>query len=189
MSNAATQDWWISPEEYLAGEERAETKSEYVGGVVHAMAGGRVNHNRIATNVLIELGSQLRGKKCQPFNSDMMLRIRYLDHTRFYYPDVMVVCESNAADEVFQDQPVVLFEVASDSTSRTDRDEKLRAYQTIPSLQAYLLLESHRTIVTVHRRTEQGWETEFFTRRAETIELPGLGCALSVAALYDGTGL
>lgn len=33
----------------------------------------------------------LRGKSCRPYNSDTRIRIEYPDHTRFYYPDAMVV--------------------------------------------------------------------------------------------------
>ena len=61
--------------DYLQGEKSAEEKHEYLGGVVHAMAGGSVRHNAIASNSVVALGSRLRGKTCQPFNSDMKLRI------------------------------------------------------------------------------------------------------------------
>src|SRR5207253_2545258 len=101
----------ISVEEYLEGELISPIKHEYLGGVVYAMAGARNVHNTIATNCLVTLGSQLRGKPCQVFNSDTKVRVRLSTHTRFYYPDVMVVCQPNSPVESFQDHPVIIVEV------------------------------------------------------------------------------
>src|SRR6187397_2745169 len=105
---------FISIEDYLAGEETSDVKHEYLGGTIHAMAGATNQHNTIATNSLISLGSQLRGKSCQALNSDVKVRIEFPDHTRFYYPDAMVVCQSNPATDHFQDRPVLVIEVLSD---------------------------------------------------------------------------
>ena len=44
MSVALSHQWWISPEEYLEGEELAETRHEYVGGIVYAIAGAKNRH-------------------------------------------------------------------------------------------------------------------------------------------------
>jgi len=37
--------YYLTPEEYLAIERKAEYKSEYVDGVVYAMVGGSERHN------------------------------------------------------------------------------------------------------------------------------------------------
>src|SRR4051812_8430463 len=134
----------LSVEEYLAGERRAKKKHEYAGGQVYAMAGGKNVHNAIATNFLGVMHAKLRGRPCQPFNSDTKIRIRQATQTRFYYPDGMVVGEPNAPDDVFQDRPVVIAEVLSVKTKRTDEGEKCDAYLTIPTLAAYLLVETER---------------------------------------------
>ena len=41
----------ISVEQYLAGEECAEIRSEYVNGFVRAMSGATNRHNSISVNV------------------------------------------------------------------------------------------------------------------------------------------
>ena len=92
MESAQTEEL-VSVEEYLAGELIAETKHEYLGGVIHAMSGSRAGHNRISGNVYRFLGNALEGKPCEPFNSDMKVRIELPEQTRFYYPDVAVVCD------------------------------------------------------------------------------------------------
>ena len=191
MSVALRHEWWISPEEYLQGEWLADTKHEYVAGVVYAMAGAKNRHNQIAGNILIEIGSQLRGHPCQPFNSDTKVRIRNGADVRFYYPDAMVVCEQNDLDEVFQDRPVVIFEVISDSTARMDREEKLRAYQTIPSLRVYAVVESDRPGVTCYRRQDESaeWTVELFKERNGSIPLIAIDCALPLEAIYARSGL
>src|SRR6266446_5366653 len=118
----------ISAEEYLAGEELAPQKHEYLAGIVYAMAGATNAHNTIAVNLLVALGSQLRGHTCRPFNSDTKVRIRLADQTRFYYPDAQVVCHPNPPGDHFHDEPVIVFEIASESTRRIDEVEKRAAY-------------------------------------------------------------
>src|SRR5580765_8450054 len=101
----------VSVDDYLAGELESPIKHEYVGGVVYAMAGARNLHNRIATNTLGSLHARLRGQPCQPFNSDTKIRIRLPTQTRFYYPDVSVICRSNPDTDSYQDEPAVIVEV------------------------------------------------------------------------------
>lgn len=75
----------------------SETKHEYLDGAVFAMAGASKNHERIAGNVFAELRAFLKNKPCEPFASDIKIRVG----TKFFYPDVMVVCEEpNPHDEV-----------------------------------------------------------------------------------------
>ena len=124
----------VSVEDYLAGELESPIKHEYVGGVVYAMAGARNRHNRIATNTLGFLHARLRGKSCEPYNSDTKVRIRLPTHTRFYYPDASVICRPNSEDDSYQDDPAVIAEVLSRRTRRIDEGEKKDAYLTIPSL-------------------------------------------------------
>ena len=81
---------YFSPEEYLALERTAEYKSEYVDGIVYAMSGASLRHNTIAANVIAELVQQLRDKPCRVLPSDM--KVRMPDSSKFFYPDVSVVC-------------------------------------------------------------------------------------------------
>lgn len=176
----------ISVENYLAGEETSEVKHEYLGGVVHAMAGATVGHNRVAVNFGLALGSRLRGQACETFNSDTKVRIRFGDHVRFYYPDGLVVCDSNSDEDSYQDQPVVIVEVLSESTRRTDLGEKRDAYLAIPSLKVLLLIESGLPWVQAERRDGAGeFAAEWYQNLEETIPLPEVGAELPMAELYD----
>lgn len=87
----------ISEKDYLEGKLVSDLKHEYLGGKVHAMAGGKIRHNRTVGNVFGSLFGQLRGRRCEPFNSDTKVRIVLPAQTRFYYPDMQVVWEMTKA--------------------------------------------------------------------------------------------
>lgn len=175
----------ISVEDYLEGELISPIKHEYVGGVVYAMAGARNLHNLIATNLLVALGSRLRGKPCRAYNSDTKVRIPARSKTRFYYPDASVVCRPNPRDDSFQDQPVVVAEVLSESTRRIDEGEKQDAYLTLPSLRVYLLIEQDRPLVWVYRRGPSGFTREVYHEAGAVLPLGEIATELPLADLYD----
>jgi Uma2 family endonuclease len=186
VATAAEKLGYVSVEDYLATELTSDVKHEYLGGYLYAMAGGRVAHNLIASNVLGSLFGSLRGQSCRTFNSDMKVRIPFATHTRFYYPDVSVVCESNPPDQTYQDRPVLIVEVLSRDTRRTDEAEKKEAYLAIPTLQAYLLIEQKSARVTVFRRREQGFEAEVYSESASAIPLEFINATLPLRDIYDG---
>jgi Uma2 family endonuclease len=179
----------VSVEEYLAGELGSETKHEYLGGVVYAMAGGRNAHNLIASNLLGALHARLRGRACRAYNSDTKIRLRLVSGQRFYYPDGSVVCQSNPQTDSFQDRPSVIAEVLSRKTRRIDEGEKKDAYLTIPSLSVYLLVEQELAAVTVYRRAEDGFRREVAAGLDAVVRLDEIGAELPLAELYDGVDL
>ncbi len=177
----------ITVAEYLAGEQESGIRHEYLGGAVHAMAGGDNRHNAVATNALIAFGAALRGKACRPFNSDTKVRIETVNQTRFYYPDAMVVCAENPPGDHFQDQPVVITEVLSDSTRRIDLGEKRDAYLTLPSLKVLMLVEpAGRHVRLDRRKPDGGFVEEIHSGADAVIALPEIDASLALADLFDG---
>ena len=183
--NALKQTELIPPSEYLARELESTVKHEYVGGVVYAMSGGRNRHNLIATNITGVLFGLLRGHRCRVYNSDTKVRIQLPSHSRFYYPDVQVVCKSNPESDVFQDCPSVLVEVLSTCTRRVDTGEKREGYLTIPALGLYLMFEQEQPIVVAYRRTEEGFVREIFQGLEAVIAIPELKIELALADAYE----
>ena len=175
----------ISIDDYLASELVSDIKHEYLGGYVYAMAGARNVHNRLAGNFFALLFAQLRGKPCEPFNSDTKVRLERGSFPRFYYPDGMVVCEPNDPQDTFQDRPVVIAEVVSESTRRTDEGEKREAYQTIPTLDVYMVIETDSPRVTVHRRTAEGFVIELVEGLDAVIPLDTIEAELPLRELYE----
>jgi Uma2 family endonuclease len=176
----------MSVEDYLAGELDSPVKHEYLGGVVYAMSGAKIAHNRIATNITGLLHARLRGQPCQPYNSDTKIRIRLPTHTRFYYPDASVVCHSNPPDDSYQDEPVVVFEVIPEATRRTDEGEKRDAYLTLQSLSIYVLAEQDGPLLVVYRRTDHGFKREIYEGLDQVLPLPEIATELPLAEIYEG---
>ncbi len=189
MTAAIQPDWQLTPEEYLAAEALAETKHEYEHGRMYAMAGVTAQHDLLAVNITTELHRQLRGKGCRVFTSDMKVRVRFLDSVRFYYPDAMVVCGEIQRESVFQDDPVVIFEVLSPSTERIDRGEKRSAYCSVDSMKVYVLVETERLGLTVYRRIGESWEAELLLRAEDVLDLSEVGCSLPLSEIYAESGL
>lgn len=176
----------ITPDEFLQAEISADAKHEYVDGRVYAMVGASNAHNRIASRVLGSFGGQLAGSPCEALNSDVKVRVRSNSRTYFYYPDAMVVCESNPDSDHFQDQPVIIIEVISESTRRTDEGEKRQNYLTIPSLHHYLLLEQDRPAARVFSRmTGDEFEERSLSGIDSVIDLKPLNAQLRLADLYQ----
>jgi Uma2 family endonuclease len=189
MTTAVSHSPFVSPEEYLACEMSLEGRHEYLNGVVYAMAGGTQRHNDIVGNIYAPLHAQLRSRACRPYGSDMLLKVEHEGDLRFYYPDVSVICHPAGPDARVQTEPSVIFEVISESTSRTDTGEKRMAYLTIASLEAYVLVNSSEREVTVWRRNTGGWTPEVHTSSEAVLEFTSTGCRLTVGAIYETTGL
>ena len=138
----------ISYAEYLAFEESAELKHEYIDGIVRAMAGGTLDHARIAANVIGALRAALRSRPCAVFSSDAKVRIEASN--RSTYADAAVVCgqlERSATDAQAIANPIVVVEVLSPSAEAYDRGEKFRHYKKLASLQEYVLVSQSMELV------------------------------------------
>lgn len=179
----------VSVPDYLAGELRSPIKHEYLGGVVYAMAGARNLHNRIAGNIFARLHARLRGKPCQPYNSDTKIRLSFPTHELFYYPDTSVVCQPNPDDDAYQDEPVAIVEVLSRKTRRIDEGEKKVAYLTLPSQRVYLMVEQDMAAVVVYRREGPAFNREVHLGLDAVVPLPEIETELPLAEIYEGLNL
>ncbi len=178
---------YITPEEYLYRERKAEFRSEYFRGETFAMAGASANHNLIVLNAGSCLREQLKKKPCRVYPSDLKLRI---EATGLYtYPDLSVVCgepqlESDAGDVLLN--PIVLIEVLSDSTEAYDRGKKFEHYRTIPSLKHYVVIAQDRhSIDCFSRQSDNSWTLTSCQNLEGKIALYNIESELSAAEVYD----
>lgn len=169
---------WISVADYLQGELISEVKHEYSDGLVYAMAGASKNHGRLCVNMYRKLGNHLEGNPCEPFSSDLKIKAGQA----FYYPDVTVVCEDDSDNEYYTESPVIIVEVLSKSTRRMDETTKKIAYQTIPTLKEYVLIEQDIVDVEVCRRSE-GWVSKHYFLGDE-VTFESVGLTLPVEDIY-----
>jgi Uma2 family endonuclease len=147
----------IREEDYLQGEINSKVKHELIDGGVYAMAGASGNHERISLNISRRFGNHLEGLPCEPFGSDMKVKVG----SNFFYPDVIVDCNFNEVEPYYTDSPVIIVEVLSKSTRRTDETIKREAYLDIPTLQEYVLIEQDFVDIEIVRRTE-GWQPKHY---------------------------
>jgi Uma2 family endonuclease len=177
--SAVLKDNRISVEEYLADELISETKHEYEDGCVYAMAGAKLNHERIAGNVFGEIRQHLKNTPCEAVSKDFKVNINF---SKFYYPDVMVMCEATKGDDVYTETPILIVEVLSKSTHRRDKTVKRAAYQSLPSLQEYVLIEQDIAEVIVFRRDENWFPQSYFL--GETVHFKSVDFHLLVEEVY-----
>ncbi len=187
MSTGAQQKPHLTVEDYLAGEAAGQIRHEYIDGRVYAMTGANRSHGLIVNALAFALTPAARRAGCQLFTSDMKVRLEIGSQTLFYYPDLLLSCEETDREPYFSRAPCMIVEVLSESTERIDRREKLLAYQTLPSLQAYLLVAQDCMRVELFRRVND-WQVEPYD--SGEIWLDCVSASLSLADIYaDVDGL
>jgi Uma2 family endonuclease len=177
---------YISAEEYLEQEREAEFKSEYYTGEIFAMSGASRRHNVVTTNITSEIRRQLKGGSCEVYASDM--RVEVSDH-HYVYPDVVVACGEIRFKDGREDtllNPTVIIEVLSPSTEKHDRGLKLREYQTLESLQEYLIVSQDKPhIERYHRQPDGNWLATQAKDMTDEVFLSSIGCRLPLSEVYD----
>src|SRR5947208_2764400 len=172
----------VTPEEYLAIERQAASKSEYVNGCIVAMAGASEEHILIVTNVVAELRSRLKGQPCRTYSNDM--RVRVSATSLYTYPDVIVVCGERRFDDTQKDtllNPTLIVEVLSESTEAYDRGAKFGFYRTIGSLAEYLLVAQDECRVEQFVKQPDGrWLLSDYRSPEEVVELGSVQCRLAL---------
>ncbi|NQY82150.1 MAG: Uma2 family endonuclease [Alphaproteobacteria bacterium] len=168
----------ISTEDYLNGELTSKIKHELIDGYIYAMAGTSKNHERISVNISREFGIHLKNSPCEPFGSDMKVKV----DSNFFYPDVMVVCDDKTDNEYYTESPVIIVEVLSKSTRKTDETTKRINYLNIPSLQEYVLIEQDFVDIEVARKSEDWKSTHYFL--SDEIKFESIDLTLSVEEIY-----
>ncbi len=176
--SAVIENPLLTVEDYLKQELSSQVKHEFIDGQLYAMAGVSINHERLSLNVLRKFGNYLENSPCEPLGSDMKLRI----NSNFFYPDVMVDCKFDNAEPYFTSTPVIIVEVLSKSTRKTDETLKMMSYINIPSLKEYVMIEQDIVDITVLRRSENWLAKHYFL--GDEITFESIGLTLPVEDIY-----
>lgn len=176
----------MSLQEYLVWEEKSGGKHEFYRGEVFAMAGTTIRHNRISMNISGRLYQLLEGRECEPFGSDLRIRINAVDLST--YPDVSVVCGGPKSDEVDRhaiSNPRVIVEVLSKSTENYDRGRKFEFYQTLKSFVEYVVVyQTEAKIIHYVRQEDGAWTYRLLVGMTEVLRLESIGCELAFDVIY-----
>jgi Uma2 family endonuclease len=115
------------------------------------------------------------------------MKVRILDRNCFYYPDVMVTCNpQDQTTPTYKQFPKLIVEVLSGSTEAFDRGDKFADYQTLESLEEYVLINTRHQRIECFRRDSGGrWLLQTYTQATPRFELQSVDFADSLAAIYE----
>jgi Uma2 family endonuclease len=177
--NAVVKPKYFSVSEFLEWENQQDTRHELLEGEIVAMTGGTVAHASLILQLGAALLNHLRGTPCRVFTSDLKVQAA----KNIFYPDVVVSCESQDNNGVLCNNPKLIIEVLSNSTTNKDRHKKRLAYQQIDSLEEYVLVSQEAKYIEIYRR-EDGWRVSIHTDGV--VELRSVEFSLSIDELYAG---
>jgi len=181
MAHALPHFDYVTLADYLKAERETEAKNEYVDGHVYAMGGVSETHNTIAHTFGAAIDNAL-SDDCRAWQSDM----KVIGHNRgkdfAYYPDIMVACGENTGDQYVRTNPLLIVEVLSPSTKRTDLTEKLDNYTNIASLLEYVVVSQETPHIIVYRR-RASWQPTAYSAHDE-LTLESIELSIPVARIY-----
>jgi Uma2 family endonuclease len=178
---------FLSIEKYLVNEEKSKEKHEYINGKIRKMPGSTFNHNKIATNVIIELGQIFRERKLtfDIISSDQKVYIPNLN--QILYPDALVVYEkpefwNNRKDILLN--PILIVEVLSPTTEKYDRHDKFMSYKNIPSFKEYVMVRQEKVEVETWYREEPHLWRESVYNEGDEVKLSSIGVSIEIDKIY-----
>lgn len=171
-------------EEYFKMEEKANQKSEFRNGKIVAMPGGTFNHAKIGGNIFANLYATL-DEDYDVISSDYAIHLPEFNH--IVYSDTCVI----KGEPEFHNKntrailnPVLIFEVASESTEKYDRYTKFKKYKTLPSFEEYVLVSQDMPIVEVYLKVGENWQSKTYIGLEEIVELHSIDAKLKMQDIY-----
>jgi Uma2 family endonuclease len=171
----------MTREQFLEWEERQPVKYEFDGFRPVAMNGVTRAHARIEVNLTFTLNGRLAGKPCEVFGSNLKIAVG----RSFRYPDAFIVCTPGPGETRVIDDPVIVFEILSQSTATTVRTIKNLEYRATPSIQRYVMLEQTAVSATVFTRDGEAWRSTAYGPRS-VLAMPEAGIEVPLDDLYEG---
>lgn len=161
LANFEQRRMQMTEQEYLAFDRASEIKHEFYNGLVVAMSGGSLAHDRLAGAMYFLVREQLgvRGP-CQVYTSNVRVFLHQKESSgrQYVYPDVTLTCDivDHQNTDIIRAARLVV-EVLSPSTEKIDQNQKLNWYKAVPSMYEYVIVHTRFQRVEIHRREENGW--------------------------------
>jgi len=191
--NQVNDGLYMTEAQYLALDDATDGKYERLNGMVTMlrppsslegadadilnMAGGSDAHAALCMRLGLLIGSQLEDAPCMVYSGDRRLK---LPQGNYLFPDVTIACGEDTS--ALPAEPTVIIEVLSPATDKRDRNAKLAAYKTLPSVQEYLLVGSEVQEIIVYRR-ESNWRPYHY-RSDDQVELKSIAVSFPFDAVY-----
>jgi Uma2 family endonuclease len=177
----------LTEAQYLAMERTAETKHEFFDGEIFAMAGANRQHNEIAENLAAQIHMRLDEGPCRTYGSDMRVKVK---PTGLYtYPDRVIVCDEPEFEKIEGMDtllnPLVVFEIMSDTTEEWDRTLKFQHYQRVTTVREYVVISQKRVQVDHYIRQPTGhWDHITTFDVNDELALANVALRIPIAKLY-----
>jgi Uma2 family endonuclease len=182
----------ITLEQYIAFDDGAERRSEFLNGHMVEVEGATENHSTIVANLAREVGLALKESACRVYIQD--LRVYMPAANECAYPDLVIACGNRefAAGSILLN-PVTIIEVLSPSTEQYDRGTKFARYRSIPSLREYITIAQDKFEVQQWSVIGDGtsvllagrWMLNAtFTERMDTLAFAGLPLNIPLVEIY-----
>lgn len=175
-------------DEFLRWDDGTDTRYELIGGFPVAMAPPAEVHRALAVRLVSRIDAALSARR--PCNAQIDAGVTRPDRADTYFvADIAATCLPLSPGRQAIEEPFLIVEVLSPSTERHDRRIKLPVYRQLETVQEVVLIDSESIYAEVHRRAGTQWTTELLRGGQALLTLASVGVEMSLAELYEGTGL
>lgn len=126
-----------------------------------------------------------KGKPYRVYSQNTAIKISWNDSVRI--PDLMVIEKQlEARNKLHQVlNPILMIEVLSKSTQAKDKSEKLEEYQSMDSLQEYVMISQFEPKATIYRKlNENKWEQQIIKGLDKQLLLQTLNLEMAMEEIY-----
>lgn len=180
MDTALNSGQFLDADAFLRADQAefgTAWRYELVRGRIIAHAAPSPEHAVIVSNLAYELTGRLRGHPCRSeVGSGAVPKFEQRNTARI--PDATIRCGN---------LPRVVFEVISPSELQHKRewDEKRSDLQAVEGVEEIIEIFQDEMLARAYRRQGDHWTFESVSRPDAAIDLPSVGIAVPLAALYD----
>jgi Uma2 family endonuclease len=186
MADAAIRRMTL--DEFLRWDDGTDTRYELIDGFPVAMAPPARAHGILCARLGGLIDASLRSRR--PCAAQVKAGIARRDRDdSFYIADVAVSCQPDRPGEQLVQDPILIVEILSPSTERSDRRLKLPAYQEIGSVREIVLIDADSHHAEVYRRESSRWGIELVRGGEATLVLASVDLRISIAELYEGIAI
>jgi Uma2 family endonuclease len=180
----------LTVEEFMLEESRTPGRFEFLNGRIFPVMPANYNRSLIASNLVSLIRPHLRDTNFTVHSS--VFKVFARDVSCVWYPDVLIQNGQMNCLLDHTESPVIIAEVLSYGTGRSDDHDKLELCKRIPTLQEYLILSEIWPHIELHRRNPRGgWDKFDFTEGmyVNINAMPGGPLIFRVEAPYEGVDI
>jgi len=185
---AETASRRMTLDEFLHWDDGTDTRYELIDGFPAAMAPPAEAHRILALRLGSRIDAALASRR--PCNAQIEPGVVRPDRADSYYvPDIAVTCEANEPGRQAMVDPILIIEILSPTTERSDRPLKLPVYQNIRSVREIMLIDADSYHAELYRRENDHWGIQLVRGAEAALSLVSVDLEISMSELYDGIAI